>query len=117
MNVTEIFLIALVAIFSIPYLTWRLGKTDYFAPLVVVQILTGILLGPGILGAFLPDVYNFVFNKPVIGALNGIAWWGVSLFVFFAGVELDLSKLQKNKVESGVTALVSCRHKLIVGTV
>ena len=100
MNTAELFLIAMVAIFSVPYLIWRLGRTDYFAPLVVVQIVTGILLGPGILGAFFPDVYNFVFTKPVITALNGVAWWAVSLFVFFAGVELDLSRLKQNKWES-----------------
>ena len=47
MNTTEIFLIAMTIIFTVPYLIWRLGKTDYYAPLVVVQIITGILLGPG----------------------------------------------------------------------
>jgi Kef-type K+ transport system membrane component KefB len=117
MNTTEIFLIAMVAIFSIPFLIWRLGCTEYFAPLVVVQIITGILLGPGILGALLPDLYNFVFNKPVIGALNGIAWWGVSLFVFFAGIELDLSRLKQNKLESGVTAGLALGTPLIVGSI
>jgi Kef-type K+ transport system membrane component KefB len=117
MNTTEIFLIAMVAIFSIPFLIWRLGRTEYFAPLVVVQIITGILLGPGILGAFFPDLYNFVFNKPVIGALNGIAWWGVSLFVFFAGIELDLSRLKQNKLESGVTAGLALGTPLIVGSI
>ena len=47
MNTTEVFLIAMLIIFTVPYLIWRLGKTEYFAPLVVVQIITGILLGPG----------------------------------------------------------------------
>ena len=45
MNTTEIFLIAMTIIFSVPWLIWRLGRTDYYAPLVVVQIITGILLG------------------------------------------------------------------------
>ncbi|RLM52728.1 cation:proton antiporter, partial [Halobellus sp. Atlit-31R] len=40
----------MLLIFVAPYLVWRLGKTDYFAPLVVVQIIMGILLGPGVLG-------------------------------------------------------------------
>jgi hypothetical protein len=39
-----------------------LGRTDYWAPLVVVQIITGILLGPGVLGAAFPAYYDFVFN-------------------------------------------------------
>jgi hypothetical protein len=46
-----------------PYLVWRLGRTDYWAPLVVVQIITGILLGPGVLGAAFPAYYDFVFTR------------------------------------------------------
>ena len=48
---TELFLIAMGVICSLPYLIWRVGRTDYWAPLVVVQILTAILLGPARLGA------------------------------------------------------------------
>src|SRR5687768_18015715 len=47
MTTTEIFLIAMVIIFSVPYLIWRGLRTDYYAPLVVVQTVAGILLGPG----------------------------------------------------------------------
>ena len=54
MSTTEIFLIAIGIIFSVPYLIWRCGRTDYYAPLVVVQILTGIVLGPGIMGKLFP---------------------------------------------------------------
>src|SRR5690606_8464399 len=104
MNTTEIFLIAMTIIFTVPYCIWRLGKTDYWAPLVVVQIITGILLGPGILGAVFPDYYQFVFNPSVVTALNGVAWWAVMLFVFIAGVELDLRKAWEYKRESGITA-------------
>ena len=62
MNTTELFLIAMTIIFTVPWLIWRLGRTDYSAPLVVVQIITGILLGPGILGKAFPDYHAFVFT-------------------------------------------------------
>ena len=104
MNTTELFLIAMLIIFSLPYLIWRLGRTDYFAPLVVVQIITGILLGPGILGAAAPQYYEFVFSPPVIQALNGVAWWGVMVFVWIAGIELDLEQAWRHRLETGVTA-------------
>ena len=58
-------------IFSVPWLIWRVGRTDYYAPLVVVQILAGIVLGPGVLGAAYPDYYAFVFNPAVVQTLNG----------------------------------------------
>jgi Kef-type K+ transport system membrane component KefB len=104
MNTTEIFLIAMVIIFAVPYSIWRLGRTDYWAPLVVVQIVTGILLGPGVLGAALPEYYRFVFNPTVVTALNGVAWWAVMLFVWTAGIELNLAQAWKHRGESGLTA-------------
>lgn len=115
MNTSEIFLIAMMMIFAIPYLVWRLGKTEYFAPLVVVQIIMGILLGPGILGAAYPDYYNFVFNKQVIQSLNGIAWWAVMIFVFTAGIELDLRKAWAYRRESGITAGLALGTPLLFG--
>jgi Kef-type K+ transport system membrane component KefB len=116
MNTTEIFLIAMAIIFTVPFLIWRLGKTDYWAPLVVVQIITGILLGPGILGAFFPEYYEFVFNPDVVQSLNGIAWWAVMIFVFIAGVELDLSKAWQYKRESGITAGLALGVPLAFGS-
>ena len=112
---TEIFLIAMTIIFSVPYLIWRLGRTDYFAPLVVVQIITGILLGPGILGKVFPDYYGFVFNPAVVQSLNGIAWWAVMLFVMIAGVELDLRKAWAHRRESGITAGLALGTPLLFG--
>ncbi len=115
MNTTEIFLIAMTIIFTVPYLIWRLGNTDFFAPLVVVQIITGILLGPGILGKAFPDYYTFVFNPAVIQSLNGIAWWAVMLFVMIAGIELDLKKAWAHRRESGITAGLALGIPLLFG--
>jgi Kef-type K+ transport system membrane component KefB len=115
MSTTEIFLIAMTLIFTIPYLIWRVGKTEYYAPLVVVQIITGILLGPGILGAAFPDYYHFVFNPTVIQSLNGIAWWAVMVFVWIAGIELDLRKAWEHRWESGITAGLALGTPLLFG--
>lgn len=117
MNTTEIFLIAMAIIFTVPYLIWRLGRTDYWAPLVVVQIITGILLGPGILGAVFPEYYQFVFNPAVVQSLSGIAWWAVMLFVFIAGVELDLKKAWEYKRESSITAGLALGVPLAFGCI
>ena len=115
MNTTEIFLIAMIIIFALPYLIWRLGRTDYWAPLVVVQIITGILLGPGILGRFFPDYYAFVFTPAVVQSLNGIAWWAVMLFVMIAGIELDLKKAWAHRRESTITAGLALGTPLLFG--
>jgi Kef-type K+ transport system membrane component KefB len=112
---TELFLIAMLIIFSVPYLIWRLFRTEYYAPLVVVQIIAGILLGPGILGAVFSDYYKFIFTPQVIQSLNGIAWWAVMMFVFIAGIELDLKKIWVNRRESSITASLAFVTPLIFG--
>ena len=117
MNTTELFLVAMLIVFSVPYLLWRLGRTEYWAPLVVVQIITGILLGPGVLGAAFPGYYNFVFTPAVIQSLNGVAWWAVMVFVFIAGIELDLRQAWQHQRESGITAGLALGVPLALGCV
>ncbi len=117
MSTSEMFLIAMLIIFTVPYLIWRIGRTDYFAPLVVVQIVTGILLGPGVLGAVFPDYYKFVFGAPVIQSLNAVAQWAVMVFVWVAGIELDLGKAWQHRRESGITAGLALGVPLAFGSV
>ena len=116
MATTELFLIAMLIILSVPYLVWRLLRTDYYAPLVVVQIVGGILLGPGVLGALFPGYYAFVFSPAVIGSLNGIAWWAVMLFVWIAGIELDLSQVWARRGETATTATLALVTPLAFGS-
>lgn len=115
MNTTEVFLIAMAIIFTVPWLIWRIGRTDYVAPLVVVQILTGIVLGPGVLGKAFPEYYQFVFTPVVVQSLNGIAWWAVMLFVMIAGVELDLRQAWAHRRESSITAGLALGVPLLSG--
>ena len=106
---------AMLIIFSIPWLIWRFAKTDYFAPLVVVQIIAGIVLGPGVLGRWFPEYYQFVFTPVVVQSLNGIAWWAVMLFVMIAGVELDLRQAWQHRRESAITAGFALGAPLLLG--
>jgi Kef-type K+ transport system membrane component KefB len=115
-NTSEIFLVAMVLIFALPFLVWRLGRTEYFAPLVVVQIVTGIVLGPGILGAVFPEYYRFVFNPAVVQSLNGIAWWAVMCFVLLAGIELDLKHAWEHRRESSTAAGLALGAPLLTGS-
>lgn len=115
MNTTEIFLLAMLLIFSIPYLVWRVFKTDYYAPLVVVQIITGVLLGPGVMGAIYPDYYKFIVNPSVMLAMNGIAWWAVMIFVMIAGIELDLKQAWAHRRETTITSSLALGVPLLFG--
>ncbi len=90
MSQSELFLLVLLVIFALPLGLWHLTGRAAWAPLVVVQILTGILLGPGILGALAPGLWSTVFTTGVTSMISGVALWAVILFVFLAGLELDL---------------------------
>ncbi len=116
MSPSEVFLVAMLIIFTAPYLIWRLGRTEYFAPLVVVQIVTGIALGPGVLGKVFPDYYRFVFTAPVVQSISSIAQWAVMVFVWIAGIELDLRKAWVHRGESGVTAGLALGAPLLLGS-
>ncbi|ACB35488.1 sodium/hydrogen exchanger [Leptothrix cholodnii SP-6] len=117
MNTAEAFLVAMTVVFALPYLVWRLADIDAWAPLVVVQILAGIALGPGVLGQWWPDLHAVVFTPPVIQALNGVAWWAVMLFVFIAGIELDLGAAWRHRRETGTTAALALGVPLLAGGV
>ncbi|HTU11370.1 MAG TPA: cation:proton antiporter [Allosphingosinicella sp.] len=115
MGTTEIFLLAMLLIFTLPWLIWRLGRTDYYAPLVVVQMIVGILLGPGVFGHAFPDQYAFLFTPDVVSALNGIALWAVMIFVWLAGIELDVSDAWRKRRETGIAAGLALVVPLALG--
>ncbi len=104
MTTAEAFILALLLVFALPYATWRLAGGSIRLPLVVVQILGGILLGPGLLGQWAPEAHGTIFRPEVITALNGVAGWAVMLFIFLAGLELDLSETWARRRETFVTA-------------
>jgi Kef-type K+ transport system membrane component KefB len=115
MTTTELFLVAMLLIYSVPFLLWRVLRLDGFAPLAIVQIICGILLGPGLLGVAVPDFHQAVFSSAVIAPLNGIAWWGVMIFVFLAGVELDLQQAWAERHDTLVTAGLALIVPLVLG--
>lgn len=115
LKIPELYLLALALVFTVPYLIWRLGRTDGWAPLVVVQIVTGILLGPGVLGRAAPGYYSFIFKPDVVTMLNGVALWALILFVWGAGLELDLGQVWKHRRETFLTAGLALGMPLALG--
>jgi len=92
---------------------WTFG--GILAVCLVVQIVTGIVLGPGLLGAAFPQFYGFVFTPQVVGALNGVAWWAVMLFVWIAGIELDLREAWQRRRETGLAAGLAMAGPVALG--
>jgi Kef-type K+ transport system membrane component KefB/mannitol/fructose-specific phosphotransferase system IIA component (Ntr-type) len=74
-----------------------LGETArrFDMPSVLGEIVAGILLGPTILGSLLPGLEGFLFPKDgnVMVVINSLADLAVVLFLFVAGMEVDLSTM------------------------
>jgi Kef-type K+ transport system membrane component KefB len=113
---TELLLLGLLIIFALPWLFWRLLRTDYFMPLVVVQIGFGVLLGPGVFGALSPALQASIFTSNTLAGINAIAMWAVMLFVCLAGIELDLKAAWQQRVDTLSTATLALICPLILGT-
>ena len=59
-------------------------------PRVMGEVLAGIVLGPTIVGAFLPDVETALFPSDIIPFIGVVAQLGLIFYMFLVGLEVDL---------------------------
>lgn len=66
-------------------------------PVVIGEILAGIILGPSLLGSIFPHLFNSVFiSQPrAYAAFDGVANIGIILLMFVAGIEIDLKQIRE----------------------
>lgn len=67
----------------------RLGQ-----PPVIGEVISGIVLGPSLLGRIAPDASAYLLPQSVAPHLGMIAQLGVILYMFTVGLELDTSHLR-----------------------
>jgi Kef-type K+ transport system membrane component KefB len=99
----------------LPWLAWRVQAVRRVAPLAVVQILAGVLLGPSLLGRVAPGLHAALFTPPVLSALDGVAALGVLLYVFATGLHLDTTALRVDARRLGLVALGSVAVPFALG--
>lgn len=64
-------------------------------PSVIGEILAGLVLGPSVFGALVPEVHAAVFAPAVVEALDVLAQIGVVFFMFTVGAMLHPTHLRK----------------------
>ena len=84
-----IFLAQALVILVLPVALWRFLRLRHGVPLVCVQILVGIALGPSLFGRVAPDLYALLFSPAMLMPLSGIAAIAVLLFGYITGLHLD----------------------------
>lgn len=93
--IIQIITIILVAR-GIGYLTGKIGQ-----PIVVGEIIAGILLGPSFLGFLFPSISAFLFPLESLLNLQFLSQIGLIFFMFIIGMELDL-RILKNQAAAAV---------------
>jgi Kef-type K+ transport system membrane component KefB/mannitol/fructose-specific phosphotransferase system IIA component len=86
-------------------------------PMVVGEILTGVLLGPSILGAIAPSFVAQVFppEGPVALVREGLATISAALFLFVAGLEVDLRAVWRQGRPAALVALAGMVVPFLLG--
>jgi Kef-type K+ transport system membrane component KefB len=79
--------------------SWLCKKINQ--PVVIGEIVAGIVLGPSLIGRYFPGLSASLFPVNSLGNLQFLSQIGLILFMFVVGMELDL-KVLKNKAHEAV---------------
>jgi Kef-type K+ transport system membrane component KefB len=75
-------------------------------PSVVFEIVGGIILGPSILGK-IPGYTNYLFPLDTIQYVKTLSSFGLQIYLFLVGMEIDLTGLQKFQIVTILVAISS----------
>jgi Kef-type K+ transport system membrane component KefB/nucleotide-binding universal stress UspA family protein len=81
-------------------------------PPVVGELLAGVLLGPSVLGALLPNLQHQIFPRDQMQSnlLSVVSWLGVLFLLIVTGLETDLNLI----IRKGKTALMISMGGIVV---
>jgi Kef-type K+ transport system membrane component KefB len=71
-------------------------------PQVIGEMITGVLLGPSLLGAISPDVQRFLFPAESLPILHVVAQLGIALYMFLVGLDFRADEFRSH-VRGAVT--------------
>jgi len=91
-----VFLLQIALLLSVALALGRLAMR-LGLPALVGELLTGVLLGPSLLGAFAPGLLSFVLPSDAVQLhlLDAVGQLGVLLLVGITGVQLDAAMLRR----------------------
>lgn len=88
----------------------RLGQ-----PPVIGEVLSGILLGPSLLGLVAPEAEAYLFPPSVRPTLGTIAQLGVVVYMFLVGLEFDTALLRRRTLSLLATSQAAILVPFVLG--
>jgi Kef-type K+ transport system membrane component KefB len=86
-------------------------------PTVVGEIIAGIVLGPSFLGSAFPSTSAFLFPTDSLNNITIISEFGLILFMFAIGMELDITEVRRKLKETIVISHTSMFVTFLFGMV
>jgi Kef-type K+ transport system membrane component KefB/mannitol/fructose-specific phosphotransferase system IIA component (Ntr-type) len=86
-------------------------------PIVIGEIIAGIVLGPTIFGMLFPDIFNSLFtsSKNISIAYDGLTTLAVIMLLLVSGLEVDLSVVLKQGKTAIITSFMGVFFPFTVG--
>lgn len=103
----------IVIIITSKFTGWLFKKIGQ--PVVVGEILAGILLGPSFLVSVFPNIDNILFPLESLNSLKLLSQIGIILFMFGVGMKLDLESLRDNTQTAIIVSHISIVIPLFLG--
>jgi Kef-type K+ transport system membrane component KefB len=94
MSPATLLLVQATILITGPWALWKLAGFSRIAPLAVLQILVGVLLGPSVLGAIAPLWQQALFPPESVPRIGAVAQIAVVFFSFVTGLHLDLRAIR-----------------------
>jgi Kef-type K+ transport system membrane component KefB len=114
---TDLALHVLLALAAVVVSGHLLGRLLAWAgqPPVIGEVLSGILLGPSLLGRAAPPIETYLFPLSARPALGVVAQLGVVLYMFAVGLEFDAVSLRRRAGPLVFTSLASIAVPFLLG--
>jgi Kef-type K+ transport system membrane component KefB len=93
----HLFISVIIAVIIVLIATQLFGRLFTFLkqPRVVGEMFAGVFLGPTVIGYFFPAVSESVFSPAVKPFLFVLSNFGLSIYMFIVGMEVDSHKVEK----------------------
>lgn len=104
-----------VIIFAARIVSWLFKKIGQ--PVVIGEIIAGILLGPSLMGLYYPELSELIFPVKSLDNLHFVSQIGLVLFMFTVGLELDLKVLKHKAKEAIVIGHASAIFPFVAGLI
>lgn len=85
-------------------------------PPVMGEVVGGILLGPSLLGKFLPELSAILIPQTTMPFLKIFAQIGIIIYMFLMGLELDLKQLKRSAHQTLLISHASIIFPFILGS-